>query len=302
MIEIVPATMTHARAIDLRPGDAAEIAAMGLDKLGAVESALARALWADTYLVDGEVAAIAGVSVESLLGGRVTAWLLTGRPVDRHAKSFVRLTRGRSQEMLARHGNVTCNVHAGYAAAIRWLRHLGFSISPARPLGPNGALFHEATLCKRGPVAVRAADVAAIESAASFPALALEYAEETHLPGMPPPLARWPAYRALEEAGVLSVFGAWSGDELVGFITLLIARLPRYDEQVAMCESFFVARAHRRSGAGLRLLRLAEAKARELGARGPSVSAPVRGNLFRVLPRLGYGEAARVFFKKVRNA
>ena len=74
MITVVPATLDHARAIDLRHGDACEIAALDLDPVTAIERGLARALWADAYLVDGEVAAIVGVSFETLLGD-LTAWM-----------------------------------------------------------------------------------------------------------------------------------------------------------------------------------------------------------------------------------
>jgi GNAT superfamily N-acetyltransferase len=148
---------------------------------------------------------------------------------------------------------------------------------------------------------VQPSTVAAIEGAPEFAALAAEYADETLIAGMPPPAARWATYHALETAGLLSVFAARisHGGELIGFISVLAAILPRYGEPVAMCESFFVARAHRKTGAGLRLLKAAEQKARAIGSRGLVVSTPFGGDLFKVLPRLGYDECARVFFKKV---
>jgi hypothetical protein len=110
VIEIVPATIEHAHAIELREGDAREIAAMGLDKIAAVEQGLARALWAETYLVDGDVAAIVGVSCETLLGGTRSIWMLTGKPVDRCRKAFLRATRANVLNILSVYGTVTCNV------------------------------------------------------------------------------------------------------------------------------------------------------------------------------------------------
>ena len=65
----------------------------------------------------------------------------------------------------------------------------------------------------------------------------------------------------------------------------------------AITESFFVAKVHRDSGAGLKLLRAAEQKARALGSPGLLVSAPFGGTLVQVLPRAGYTETNRVFFK-----
>jgi hypothetical protein len=56
---------------------------------------------------------------------------------------------------------------------------------------------------------------------------------------------------------------------------------------------------HRGTGSGIRLLRAAEDKAKEIGSPGLIVSAPFAGRLFDVLPRCGYTEVSRVFFKKV---
>jgi GNAT superfamily N-acetyltransferase len=297
MITIVPATLDHARAIRLRRGDARELDALGVDRLRAFELSMARSLWADAYLIDGEVAALVGLAVDSLLGGIGAPWLLTGRPVDRHRKLFLQETRRGVARMRAEFPRLANHVHAEYGEAIRWLRWLGFAIGPPQPRGSHGAPFRRFSI---GDLRVAPCRVADLEAAPDFPALADEYAAETHLDGMPPPNARWPQYHALEDAGLLTAFAAKEGEALLGFITVLAAPLPRYAEPVAMCESFFVARAYRRTGAGLRLLRAAERKAKEIGSRGLIVNAPYAGRLFEVLPRLGYGEAARIFFKRVQ--
>jgi GNAT superfamily N-acetyltransferase len=143
--------------------------------------------------------------------------------------------------------------------------------------------------------------VAAIAGAREFAALAAEYAAESAIDGLPPPAAKMETYRQLERAGMLHAFGANLGDTLVGFITVLAPVLPHYGVPVAVSESFFVAQAHRSTGAGLRLLRAAEGKARTLGSPGLLVSAPFEGALFKVLPRVGYVETNRVFFKKVTH-
>ena len=297
MIAIVPATLDHARAIRLRPGDAREIAAMGLTPLAAFEQSMARSLWANTYVIDGEVAALVGLAADSMLGGIGAPWLLTGQPVDRHRKLFLQETRRGVARMRTQFPKLANHVHADYGEAIRWLRWLGFAIGPPHARGPQGAPFRRFSI---GDFHVTQCRVADIEASPDFPALADEYAAETLLDGMPPPTARWPSYHALEDAGMLSVFAATEGDALLGFISVLATPLPRYTEPVAMCESFFVAKAYRRTGAGLRLLRAAERKAREIGSRGLIVNAPYSGRLFEVLPRLGYAEAARVFFKRMQ--
>ena len=108
MIEVVPATMEHARAIRLRDGDAMEIAALGETQESALAKTLGRALWAETYLVDGEPGAIA--------------------------------------ELRTQYELLVSFVHADYARSIRWLKWLGFDLGPAVPTGPLGAPFRQATM------------------------------------------------------------------------------------------------------------------------------------------------------------
>jgi GNAT superfamily N-acetyltransferase len=145
---------------------------------------------------------------------------------------------------------------------------------------------------------VEACPIADIVAAAAFPQLAAEYVRDSLIDGMPPPAPDWTAYAALEAAGLLHGFAASVDGELVGFLGLLVSKVPRYAAPIATSESFFVARAHRKSGAGLKLLGAAEAKARELGSAGLLVSAPAGGALAEVLPRRGYAETNRVFFKE----
>lgn len=292
MIEIVPATRHHARAIDLRPGDLREIEALGMTRDEALQGCLDRSLWAEAYLVDGEVAALMGVILPSLLGAEpAVAWLMTGRPVDRCRKDFLRITRARVREMLEQHGTLTCNVHAEYTGAIRWLRWLGFAIAPAR------GVFHEATLRKGlhiGPTCI-----ANLFEAPNWKALVGEYAEESNTDGLPPPSARFETYDAMEKAAILHTFDARLDGLLVGFITVMGHRIPHYDRIICLTESFFVSKAHRNHLTGLKLLSAAEEKAHELKSLGLLVSAPYGGKLFELLPRCGYAEVGRSFFKKV---
>jgi GNAT superfamily N-acetyltransferase len=149
---------------------------------------------------------------------------------------------------------------------------------------------------------VEACPIADMIEAAAFPELAAEYVRESLIDGMPQPAPDWNAYAALEAAGLLHGFAASVDGELVGFIAVLRAKLPRYAEPIAVSESFFVASAHRGTGAGLKLLRAAEDKARALGCPGLLVSAPAEGVLAQVLPRRGYAETNRVFFKGLADA
>jgi hypothetical protein len=149
VIEIVPATLEHARAIDLRDADAREIAAHGLSKEAGLSFSLDRALWADAYLVDGKVAALLGCGTTSLLGGHATPWLITGKPVERVRKSFARLAREKIAELRERYPLMINYVHADYADALKFMAWLGFTIDPPRPWGPLKAPF--CRIHMRGP-------------------------------------------------------------------------------------------------------------------------------------------------------
>lgn len=140
---------------------------------------------------------------------------------------------------------------------------------------------------------------AALFAAPNWQVLADEYAAEVKLEGLPPPEAKYEMYEQLEKMGNLHTFDARIEGQVVGFIAMLAILMPHYSHVGCVIESFFVAKAHRMTGAGMRLLKAAEDKAAELGAPGLLVSAPFEGNLFEVLPRCGYVETNRVFFKKV---
>lgn len=149
---------------------------------------------------------------------------------------------------------------------------------------------------------IRKCSIAEMESAPNIHELLDEYAAESSIEGLPPPSAKIGIYKHLEKTGALYVLGAFLDDFLVGYITILSPVLPHYSTIVAVAESFFVAKAHRKIGAGLKLLREAEDYASSLGSPGLLVSAPFGGNLAEVLPHIGYAETNRVFFKGFGNA
>lgn len=138
-----------------------------------------------------------------------------------------------------------------------------------------------------------------VMGAREFPALIEEYARESANPGMPPPIVKLESYKAFDATGFLHVFSAIKEGELIGFITVLAPPLPHYSCPVAVTESFFVAAAHRQGGPGLRLLATAEEQARAVGSPGLYIVAPMGGRLIEILPKRGYVETNRVFFKKV---
>jgi len=134
----------------------------------------------------------------------------------------------------------------------------------------------------------------------NFTALLDEYAEESAISGMPAPNCQTEMYRTLEGLGVFHVLASFKDDEMTGFLSLMVSVLPHYGVPVATTESFFVAKAHRKGGAGLRLLRGGERVAKSLGAVGLLVSTPFGGKLSKIMPRVGYRESNRVFFRSLQ--
>jgi hypothetical protein len=132
MIQIVPATMEHAERLQLRDGDAMEIAALGATKRDALRVSLAHSLWAETYIADGEVAAMVGLARSSMIGGHGVPWLLTGPACERHRRRFMVESRRQVARMLGEVSPLINHVHADYGRAIRWLGWLGFTVDPPR--------------------------------------------------------------------------------------------------------------------------------------------------------------------------
>ncbi len=156
-------------------------------------------------------------------------------------------------------------------------------------------------------IVIRKCTIGEVAANAAFPALHREYAAEAALAGLPDPDEKLGAYRLIEPGGAFQAYGAFlvdgpaGGDVLVGVAAVLTPVIPHYGVAIAVTESLFVAAAHRRTGAGVKLIRAAEKHARDAGSPALLVSAPVGGRLVRVLPRLGYRETNRVFLKEVAH-
>lgn len=147
------------------------------------------------------------------------------------------------------------------------------------------------------PIAIRPCTVAELEASPCLGALLDEYANYALQEELGKPTPQCEMYRNMEAGGGLFCLGAFQGNNLVGFLLILAPVMPHYGVRVAFVESFFVASHARKSGAGLKLLRAAEAHANTLGAAGLLVSAQPGSPLARILPRFGYREHNVSFFR-----
>jgi GNAT superfamily N-acetyltransferase len=146
-------------------------------------------------------------------------------------------------------------------------------------------------------ISIRPCTVSDMENAHNLAALLAEYGVESAIEGLGQPSAQIETYRQMEALGMLCLIGAFQGDELVGFLIMIVSVLPHYGKRIASTESFFVASAARKGGAGLKLLCEAERLAKSLGAMGFFVSAPTNSRLDSVLTAKQYRHTNQVFFK-----
>lgn len=147
------------------------------------------------------------------------------------------------------------------------------------------------------PVTIRPCTVAEVFAAPNIDELLAEYASESSIAGLPSAVPNRDLYAGLEATGFMQVIGAFEGERLVGFLVLVVTVNPHYSQILAVTESYFVAAEHRKTGAGLQLLAVAENLAKQKGALGMFVSAPVQSRLARVMPGIGYRETTRAFFR-----
>lgn len=146
-------------------------------------------------------------------------------------------------------------------------------------------------------IEIRPCTVAELEAAPNLAAVLAEYAREASMPELGQPAPQIETYRRLEASGAFHPIAAFEDGLLAGFILPIVVVLPHYGVLSATVESFFVPRAERKKGLGLRLLLAAEELARALGAKALLLSAPVGGILARVLPGLPYRHSNDVFVR-----
>ena len=131
LVQIVRATLAHAAAMvgRLRAGDAAEVEALGVTQLEALEHGVRASAWARTALVGGEPAAMWGVAAEGLLGGVGNAWLLTTPLVEQHKKRLVRQALTEFAAMREAFPVLHGIIDPDYRQAVRLVERLGCRVS-----------------------------------------------------------------------------------------------------------------------------------------------------------------------------
>ena len=126
-----------------------------------------------------------------------------------------------------------------------------------------------------------------------------EYANESSIREMPPFNPDVDLYIKLEQSGVLRCLGSFVDNVLVGFGILLVTQNPHYSVRIATVESVFVTKAHRDTGAGLKLIYALKRQAKEQGAVALFASAPTHSQLDRVLSTMGWAHTNQVYCRSL---
>lgn len=145
---IVEATLEHARAMAprVRPEDAAEFWAAGQrTPLQALEASVSASIRAWAWLVDGAPIFMCGVASANLIGDVGMPWAISAVEVGRNRKGFLRVSQNAFEQIVAMFPKLENRVDARYAASVRWLKWLGFTVHPAEPYGAAGLPFHRFT-------------------------------------------------------------------------------------------------------------------------------------------------------------
>lgn len=143
--QIVTATKTHAlmMAPHVRAAEVQELKdSYGLSPVRALLRELERSVVAWSWVIDGEVACMFGISREHFLEYESYPWFITTPLVEVHARAFARACKQLLPELLERHPKLVGMVDARYTLSIRWLGWLGARIFKAEPWGAAQLPFH----------------------------------------------------------------------------------------------------------------------------------------------------------------
>ena len=146
--QIVDSTPGHIRDLsqNMRDNDRMEVCSVGFTERQMVRKSYDRAIWKKTAFVNGKLACMFG------LGGGILSdvgipWLLTTREMEKIPLAFIRHAKAEARGMLEYFPRLENYVYADYAAAIKFLQLIGFTVHPeVVDVGPNRAKFRKFTM------------------------------------------------------------------------------------------------------------------------------------------------------------
>jgi len=108
----------------------------------AIRHSVEASIESETWLVDGRVMAIRGVSKGTFLSPYACVWMLGAEGLRNYPVIFLKGSREWVERMLDEHSHLVNYVDGRNKRSLKWLKWLGFTIHPAAPLGIEGRMFH----------------------------------------------------------------------------------------------------------------------------------------------------------------
>lgn len=133
----------------VRQADIDEIEeALGIEMREALADCQSGSCKASKIVVDGEIVAVFGDAVYSLLGSVGVPWLISTSHVEKHPKAFLKVCKPEVADMLTRHSHLINYVDVRNTRAIRWLEWLGFQMGDPEPYGFKRYPFRKFTMSR----------------------------------------------------------------------------------------------------------------------------------------------------------
>ena len=142
--------------------------------------------------------------------------------------------------------------------------------------------------------------IAMLKNSKTFPEIYRAYSEECSVAGLPKPDEKLSAYAQLELYDLYWAYGAFDGEDVIGFIATVTPIIPHYGVGITVAESLFVLPEYRPMGVGWKLITAAEKHAKEKGSAGISLSSPAGGRLSEVLSKTDYRLTNEIYFKALQ--
>lgn len=133
LVEVTPEHIAELVA-NMREEDRAEVEAIGDSPLEAIERSVMDSAVAGAWTVDGEAQALFGLATPVVLGQMAMPWILTGKGVPAHRKTFFATARRIIEGWAQEYPLLVNYVDSRYKQAIRFSKHLGFEDKGHPPL------------------------------------------------------------------------------------------------------------------------------------------------------------------------
>lgn len=134
-------------ADNMRQQDRDEIlASHGYTPINALNEGVEASDFCTAVYINGELIAILGLVITSMITGHGVPWLLGTDGVVTHSREFLLNSKDVVNELKRKCPNMYNYVHDKNTVSIRWLKWLGFNLEPARPFGVAGEKFIRFTM------------------------------------------------------------------------------------------------------------------------------------------------------------